>query len=142
MSGTDDNDFDFIDHYGAEVEVTHDDNEVQSAVNFGIIGVGGGGGKLAKAFLDLGVNKTLLVNTTAKDQPTGVPEKHLVIVPGADGVAKDAALGKKVFKDNGAVVEDALRTRLGKVDWLFVFAGGGGGTNDSKINRRLYFVVV
>ena len=93
-------DFDFIDHYGEEVEIRHhdqlDDNSVASAINFGVIGVGGGGGKIAKAFLDLGVNKTLLVNTTPKDQPSGVDEKHLVIVPGADGVAKDATLGKKV----------------------------------------------
>ncbi len=130
-------DFDFIDHYGEEVEIKHhdqlDDNSVASAINFGVIGVGGGGGKLAKAFLDLGVNKTLLVNTTPKDQPSGVDEKHLVIVPGADGVAKDATLGKKVFKENGAIVEDALRTRLGKVDWLFVFAGGGGGTGSSCV---------
>ena len=130
-------DFDFIDHYGEEVEIRHhdqlDDNSVESAINFGIIGVGGGGGKIAKAFLDLGVNKTLLVNTTPKDQPKGVPEKNLVIVPGADGVAKDATLGKKVFKENGAVVEDALRTRLGKVDWLLVFAGGGGGTGSSCV---------
>ena len=132
-----DGDFDFIDHYGAEVETHHeeylDENTVQSAINFGVVGIGGGGGKIAKAFLDLGVNKTLLVNTTPKDQPIGVPEKHLVIVPGADGVAKDATLGKKIFKDNGAVVEDALRTKFGKVDWLFVFAGGGGGTGSSCV---------
>ena len=31
------------------------------------------------------------------------------------------------------MVEDALRTRLGKVDWLFVFAGGGGGTGSSCV---------
>jgi len=133
----DSSDFDFIDHYGSEVEINHeeqlDDNEISSAINFGVIGIGGGGGKIAKSFLELGVNKTLLVNTTPKDQPKGVPDKHLIIVPGADGVAKDATLGKKVFKDNGAVVEDALRTRLGKVDWLFVFAGGGGGTGSSCV---------
>ena len=131
------NDFDFIDHYGEEAEIKHqeqlDDNSIESAINFGVIGVGGGGGKIAKAFLDLGVNKTLLVNTTPKDQPEDVPEKHLVIVPGADGVAKDATLGKKIFKENGAIVEDALRTRFGKVDWLFVFAGGGGGTGSSCV---------
>jgi len=130
-------DFDFIDHYGEEVEIRHheqlDDNAVESAINFGVVGVGGGGGKLAKAFLDLGVSKTLLVNTTPKDQPKDVPDNNLVIVPGADGVAKDATLGKKVFKENGAVVEDALRTRFGKVDWLFVFAGGGGGTGSSCV---------
>ena len=41
------------------------ENEVESALNCAFIGVGGGGGKLAKSFLDLGYHKTLLINTTA-----------------------------------------------------------------------------
>jgi cell division GTPase FtsZ len=130
-----DNDFDFIDHYGSEVAVGGADllpeNEAASAINVGIVGIGGGGGKMAKAFLDLGFCKTILVNTTEKDQPDDVDPKHLVLIPGADGVAKDVEYGKKVFQDNGAVVEDALRTKLGNVDWLFVLAGGGGGTGSS-----------
>ena len=73
-----DNDFDFIDHYGSDTEVANEEqlpeNEAPSAINCGFVGVGGGGGKLAKAFLDLGFNKTLLVNTTEKDQPDGVDE--------------------------------------------------------------------
>jgi len=130
------NDFDFIDHYGSEVETAGEDllpaNEATSALNCAFVGVGGGGGKLAKAFLDLGFNKTILVNTTPKDQPAGVDPKHLVLIPDADGVAKDIEYGKKVLSDNGAVVEDALRTKFGKVDWLFVFAGGGGGTGSAS----------
>ena len=136
MSNEFDNDFDFIDHYGSdEISANEEqlpENEAVSAINCGFVGVGGGGGKLAKAFLDLGFNKTLLVNTTEKDQPDGVDEAHLVLIPDADGVGKDVAFGKKVLKDNSAVVEDALRTKLGKVDWLFVFAGGGGGTGSAS----------
>ena len=107
------------------------ENRAPSAVSCAFLGVGGGGGKLAKAFLDLGYTKTLLVNTTVKDQPEGVPAEHFLLLPGADGVGKDIALGKKVLSDNSASVEDALRTRIGKVDWLFVLAGGGGGTGSA-----------
>jgi cell division GTPase FtsZ len=128
-------DFDFIEHYGEEVEVNHEDqlpdNEVESSISCAFIGVGGGGGKLAKAFLDIGFNKTLLINTTSKDQPAGVEDKHLVLIPNADGIGKDVSHGKTVFENASAVVEDALRTRLGKVDWLFVLAGGGGGTGSA-----------
>ena len=128
-------DFDFVDHYGSTVEVKHEeqlpDNTAVSALNCAFIGVGGGGGKMAKAFLDLGFNKTLLINTTEKDQPDNVDPKHLVLIPNADGVAKDVSYGKSVFSNNGAVVEDALRTKLGKVDWIFVLAGGGGGTGSA-----------
>ena len=133
----DDDDFDFVDHYGAEIDTKSEDqlpdNTIKSALNCAFVGFGGGGGKMAKAFLDLGFNKTFLVNTTAKDQPEGMDPKHLVLIPDADGVGKDVDLGKAIFKNNGAVVEDALKNKLGNVDWLFVLAGGGGGTGSACI---------
>tara|TARA_R100001082_G_scaffold88262_1_gene54648 strand:- start:123 stop:1187 length:1065 start_codon:yes stop_codon:yes gene_type:complete len=128
-------DFDFIDHYAEEEEAVNEnmlpENSVVSSLNCAVIGVGGGGGKMAKAFLELGFNKTLLVNTTSKDIPEGVDEQHVVLIPEADGIGKDVDLGKAVFEANSAVVEDALRTKLGRVDWLFVCAGGGGGTGSA-----------
>ena len=136
-------DFDFIEHYGGSEEVKGeeqlDENEVISSLNCAVIGIGGGGGKMAKAFLDIGFNKTLLVNTTAKDIPEGVDEKHVVLIPDADGIGKDVNLGKTIFEDNGAVVEDALRTKLGNVDWLFVLAGGGGGTGSAAVSLHGVF---
>jgi cell division GTPase FtsZ len=127
-------DFDFVEAYDDE-PVSNDqmlpENTAPSAVKCAFLGVGGGGGKLAKAFLDLGFSKTLLINTTPKDQPAGIPEEHFLLLPGADGVGKDIALGKTVLENNGALVEDTLRTRLGQVDWLFVIAGGGGGTGSA-----------
>ena len=130
-----DDDFDFVEHYDVEADVAHEeqlpDNTAISALNCAFVGFGGGGGKLAKAFLDLGFNKTLLINTTLKDQPEGVDPKHIILIPDADGVAKNISFGKSVLQSNSAVVEDALRTKLGKVDWIFVLAGGGGGTGSS-----------
>tara|TARA_E500000331_G_scaffold355456_1_gene410993 strand:+ start:164 stop:1444 length:1281 start_codon:yes stop_codon:yes gene_type:complete len=128
-------DFDFVEAYD-DVPVSGSDelfpeNTAKSAISCAFLGVGGGGGKLAKAFLDLGFSKTLLINTTVKDQPEGVSSEHFLLLPGADGVGKDISLGKKVLEDNSASVEDALRTRIGKVDWLFVIAGGGGGTGSA-----------
>jgi cell division GTPase FtsZ len=59
--------FDFVDHYDEAEEVAQSnqlpENEVECALNCAFVGVGGGGGKLAKAFLDLGFKKTLLINT-------------------------------------------------------------------------------
>lgn len=129
-------DFDFVMAYDDDPAEADErllpDNTARSAISCGFIGVGGGGGKLAKAFLDLGFSKTLLVNTTEKDQPGGVDPLNFVLVSGADGVGKDVELGKKVLSENSAFVEDAVRTRLGKVDWLFVLAGGGGGTGSAS----------
>lgn len=135
MSEFETDDFDFVDAYDTAPAKGDDrllpDNSAKSAISCGFVGVGGGGGKLAKAFIDVGFSKTLLVNTTDKDQPNGVDPSHFVLVPGADGVGKDIELGRKVLLENSALVEDALRTRLGKVDWLFVLLGGGGGTGSA-----------
>ena len=57
----------------------------------------------------------------------------------ADGIGKNIAYGKEVLTQNGAVVEDALRIKLGKVDWLFVMAGGGGGTGSSVVALQPVF---
>jgi cell division GTPase FtsZ len=133
----DDDDFDFVDHYGAEIDTKSEDqlpdNTAKSALNCAFVGFGGGGGKMAKAFLDLGFNKTVLINTTAKDQPEEMDPKHLVLIPDADGVGKDVDLGKAILKDNSTVVEDALKNKLGNIDWLFVLASGGGGTGSSCV---------
>jgi len=128
-------DFDFVEAYDddpvGDDERMLPDNTAASAIKCAFLGIGGGGGKLAKAFLDLGFNKTLLINTTIKDQPEGVPSENFLLLPGADGVGKDIDLGKRVLENNSALVEDAIRTRIGKVDWLFVLAGGGGGTGSA-----------
>ena len=129
------NDFDFVEAYDdepADDDRMLEENTVKSAINCAFIGVGGGGGKMAKAFLDLGFNKTFLVNTTEKDQPSGISPENFLLIPGADGVAKDIKLGKEVLGNNSALVEDALRTRIGKVDWIFVLAGAGGGTGSAS----------
>lgn len=128
------NDFDFVEAYDDEPldEKLLKENTAPSAINCAFIGVGGGGGKLAKAFLDLGFNKTLLVNTTEKDQPDGVNPENFILIPGADGVGKDVKMGKEILSNNSAMVEDALRSRVGKVDWIFVLAGAGGGTGSAS----------
>ena len=128
-------DFDFVEAYDDEPSVDKrmlEENTAPSAINCAFIGIGGGGGKMAKAFLDLGFNKTLLINTTEKDQPYGINPENFLLLPGADGVGKDIKLGKEVLANNSTLVEDALRTRVGKVDWLFVLAGAGGGTGSAS----------
>ena len=95
-------DFDFVEHYDVEADVAHEEqlpnNTAVSALNCAFIGFGGGGGKLAKAFLDLGFNKTLLINTTLKDQPEDIDPKHIILIPDADGVAKNISFGKMIVK--------------------------------------------
>ena len=131
----DENEFDFVDAYSEDVVEDNaellPENTAQSAIEVAFLGVGGGGGKLAKAFLDAGFNRTLLINTTVKDQPEGVDPNNFLLLPGADGVGKDVKLGKKILSESSTLVEDAVRARLGSPDWIFVLAGGGGGTGSA-----------
>ena len=129
-------DLDFADHYGDDAIKDESQllpkNTAQSAINCAFVGFGGGGGKLAKSFLDLGYNRTLLINTTHKDQPDGIEPQHFLLLEGADGVGKDVAMGKRILNDNATFIEDTLRARLGAVDWIFVCASGGGGTGSAS----------
>ena len=126
-------DFDFVDAYAGEEQkaTTLDENDALSSLDCAFVGVGGGGGKIAAAFLKQGFNRTLMINTTAKDFSKGLDKKHQVALADLDGVAKNVVLGKEALKKNSALVEDALRQGFGKVDWLFVCASGGGGTGSS-----------
>lgn len=126
-------DFDFVDEYAVEekVETGLPENTAPSSLNCAFVGVGGGGGKIATAFLRQGFLRTLLVNTTHKDFLSGVEDEHLLALPALDGVAKNVTQGKKALSSNSAIIEDAMRTRFGSVDWLFVCASGGGGTGSS-----------
>jgi cell division protein FtsZ len=136
-------DFDFVSHYGDSTEEQGDEllseNSADTAISCGFIGVGGAGGKMATAFIDIGFNKTLLVNTTEKDQPDNTDPDHFLLIPGADGVGKDINLGEKVLTENSALVEDALKNRIGSVDWLFILAGGGGGTGSAAASLHSSF---
>ena len=128
-------DFGMVEDFGLQMEFSDEDllpeNTAPSSLNIGFVGVGGGGNKMANAFIELGFNKTLLVNTTSKDIPKNTAEEHVVLIPDSDGIGKNVEYGKEVLAQNGAIIEDALRIKLGKVDWLIVMAGGGGGTGSS-----------
>ena len=109
-------DFDFVDHYGddsiADNTKLLPENTARSAINCAFVGIGGGGGKMAKSFLDLGFNRTVLINTTHKDQPQGINPEHFLLLDGSDGVGKDVVVGRKILSENATLVEDMLRARL------------------------------
>ena len=48
------------------------ENTAPSSLNVGFVGVGGGGNKMVNATIELGFNKTLMVNSTGKDIPKNV----------------------------------------------------------------------
>jgi len=94
-------DFGMVEDFGLQMEYSDEDllpeNTAPSSLNVGIVGVGGGGNKMANAFIELGFNKALLVNTTSKDIPKNVDEDHVVLIPDSDGIGKNVDYGKEVL---------------------------------------------
>ena len=131
---TETNEFDFINDTDVQEEKLSSllpDNQAISSINVGFCAFGGGGGKVLKSFIDLGFNKAILFNSTAKDKPADVPDRHLVVFPNSDGLGKNVENGRKLFKDNSALIEDTLRTKIGKVELLCVICCGGSGSGSS-----------
>jgi cell division GTPase FtsZ len=118
----------------------HDLDEVKDesggAKTFAFIGSGQGGGRLAKAFFDLGYKKTVAFNLASHDlELLGLPEKHKFLVDSeASGAGKDQEVSKAAFAKNRKEVYDKLREIVGEnVDGFFICVGAAGGTGGGSV---------
>jgi len=106
------------------------DNFVGST-RFAWIGSGQCGGRLAKAFYDLGYKKAIAVNTTYHDLDTLAlpPSQKFLMDIGEKGAGKDMSRGQEAA---GQWLQDILhltRKTFGtEVDHVMVCFGAGGGT--------------
>ena len=101
------------------------------ALEFGFIGVGGAGGKIAEAFRYIGRYKVFAINTSSQDlsklkMDDDNDKLHLDI--GSDGAGKDMTVGAAAIKKFSGDIHQALARKFSKDQYLMVCAGGGGGT--------------
>ena len=103
-------DFGMVEDFGLQMEYSDEDmlpeNTAPSSLNVGFVGVGGGGNKMANAMIELGFNKTLLVNSTGKDIPKNVEEEHVVVIR-----LENVSLGLDGPSNNPEVISVQLCTR-------------------------------
>jgi cell division GTPase FtsZ len=114
----------------AEPEVEEDKKKL--AINFGIIGIGQAGGKIANEFYRLGYRRVVAVNTAANDfAGLDIPQKkHLVLGTGG-GAGKDPAKGAAAVQKQREDILSLIRRSFGdKVDRIIVTASTGGGTGN------------
>ena len=83
-----------LENYVPNVEAITDEVEDKSggALTYAFIGAGQGGGRMAKAFYDLGYTKTLAINTAKNDlNLLDLPEDHKFYIDyyGDQGAGKD-----------------------------------------------------
>jgi len=117
------------------------EDESGGAIRYGIVGSGQGGGRMAKAFFDLGYRKTIAFNLAKSDlSHLGLPEnhKHHLVYEGASGAGKNHAVSKKAFDDKSQEVFNKYKEIFGdKIDRILICVGVGGGTGGGSVMSLL-----
>jgi cell division GTPase FtsZ len=104
------------------------------------IGSGQAGGRLVKAFYDLGYKKALAVNTTTHDLDLlELPkaQKYLMDI-GEKGAGKEMGRGREaVMRTKQDILHLAIKTFGTEVDHVMVCFGAGGGTGGGSASELI-----
>lgn len=112
-------------------------NKEKRSINFGIIGTGQGGSRIAEAFHQLGY-PVCVVNTAEHDlRNINIPEDNkLLLKIGAGGAGKDLEEGLGAATDYAEDILDLMKNSFGrKVDHILVCCGGGGGSGSGSLPK-------
>ncbi len=127
------------------------EDESGGALTYAVIGSGQGGGKIAKAFYDLGYKKTVAFNTAQSDLALlDLPDEHKFFVehPGGQGAGKNQERGREAFEAKSQEIFNKLREIFGEnIDRILVCVGAAGGTGGGSVNTlvdiaKRYFTYV
>ena len=124
-----------------EPDITADEDEVEDKANgaltYGFIGAGQGGGRMVKAFYDLGYTKTLAINTAKNDlNLLDLPGDHKFYIDhyGDQGAGKDQTKAAIAFEAREQEVFNKLKSIVGEsVDRIIICAGVAGGSGGGSV---------
>ena len=126
-------------------------DEAGGALTYAVIGSGQGGGRIAKAFYDLGYKKTIIVNTAASDLAlVDLPDDHKFYLDcfGQQGAGKDQERSREAFELKNQEIFNKMREMFGeKIDRILICAGAAGGTGGGSVTTlvsiaKRYFTYV
>ena len=113
-------------------------NDYQGSVEYGIIGSGQCGGRIAKSFYNLGYKKVVALNTSTSDlKPLELPEKQKLRIGNLEGSGKDMIKGKVATADSYQVILDKVKSVFGTVDKIVICVGFGGGTGAGGLSTLI-----
>tara|TARA_R100000008_G_scaffold84537_1_gene72192 strand:- start:479 stop:1663 length:1185 start_codon:yes stop_codon:yes gene_type:complete len=122
-----------------KVETVED--ESGGALTYAIIGSGQGGGRIAKAFYDLGYKKCIAFNTAKSDlNLLDMPEDHKFYVDffGGQGAGKDQEKGRKAYESRNQEIFNKMRQVFGtNIDRILVCVGVAGGTGGGSVQTLI-----
>ena len=128
-----------LEDFEPDVEAAEDEieNTVKGALTYAFIGAGQGGGRMAKAFYDLGYRKTIAINTAKNDlNLLDLPEEHKFYIDhfGDQGAGKDQTKAAVAFEAREQEVFNKLKSIIGeKVDRIIICAGVAGGSGGGSV---------
>tara|TARA_Y100000114_G_scaffold157208_1_gene188012 strand:+ start:113 stop:1129 length:1017 start_codon:yes stop_codon:yes gene_type:complete len=97
------------------------------SLNISVVGLGQGGGRIAKSFYDSG-SMGLFINTAKVDLDSlVVDESDKLVIGDGGGAGKDMNKSRKDFESSVEEISERLRPLL-DADKVFVCASSGGGT--------------
>ena len=109
-------------------------NEYFGALDFGVIGAGQAGGRIARAFYGIGYKKCVAINTADADlKPLDLPGAQKLLIGSMQGSGKDMAKGKRAAEDAMQKIYDTIKDVFGTVDKIIICAGFGGGTGAGSL---------
>ena len=104
-------------------------NEYEGSHDFGVIGSGQCGGRIAKSFYDIGYKKAIAFNTAMADlNPLDLPEAQKVRIGSLEGSGKDMGKGEQAANESSQLIFDKMKAVFGAVDKIIICVGFGGGT--------------
>ena len=127
-----------------EIEESQKDELLDDAggsLTYGIVGSGQGGGRIAKAFYDLGYTKTVCFNLAQSDLNfLELPDrhKHHLEFEGSQGAGKDHAFSQKAFETKSQEIFNKFKEIFGNdIDRIMICVGVGGGTGGGSVMQLL-----
>jgi len=104
-------------------------NEYVGSLDFGVIGSGQCGGRLAKSFYDIGYKKAIALNTAMSDlNPLDLPANQKLRIGNLEGSGKNMEKGGKAAEESAQAIFDKMKAAFGTVDKVIICVGFGGGT--------------
>ena len=128
-----------LEDFEPDVLVVEDEvkDESRGALTYAFIGAGQGGGRMVKAFYDLGYKKTLAINTAKNDlNLLDLPQEHKFYIDhyGDQGAGKDQVKAAIAFEAREQEVFNQLKNIVGeKVDRIVICAGIAGGSGGGSV---------
>jgi cell division GTPase FtsZ len=109
-------------------------NEYVGSLDFGVMGSGQAGCRLAKSFYNIGYKKALALNTAMADlNPLEMPPDQKMQIGSSEGSGKSMQKGKAAAEESSQQVFDKMKAVFGTVDKIIICAGFGGGTGAGSL---------